>query len=318
MAVVSVVKKCMHCGCENELDVAELGEVLGYPDLDSRPSVLDNQMINFGIQRCKNCQYASSDIEVKMDFDESILESDEYVDIVNSNYPYVARSYMLASMIMESKGEYQDAAKYMLKACWVLDDHEQDAADERIKAANLFAQDELKDENKYIVIDLYRRAEYFEDAKDLLDSVELDIVPDELYKFYDFERILIDACDSECHNVSEYNSFKGGSKPSETPLYDSMEELERKLFDQNNQETIRLPFVDGIKDFNNLGTIQLDVDGINKYYSLLSIVGGEDNVAYVYELTFNENGKLIDISIVNDENIVNNVFEEYNKLVEQN
>ena len=44
MAVVSVVKRCMHCGCENELDVAELGEVLGYPDLDSRPSVLDNQM----------------------------------------------------------------------------------------------------------------------------------------------------------------------------------------------------------------------------------------------------------------------------------
>jgi len=166
-----LVKKCMHCGALNRCDEITSTSSYGLPDLDTRPASLKRDTIKFGIERCKNCNYSSNNIEEKIEFDENILESDNYKKVLNSNYPELAKSYILASIIKESIDDYVNAAIFMLNACWVLDDNKIDAKKSRLIAAKLFEKIDDEEVTRLIIIDLYRRAEEFDKAREIIKKL---------------------------------------------------------------------------------------------------------------------------------------------------
>ena len=149
------IKKCMHCGCEKEYNVMGSTSSFGAPDLDTRPAPLARNTLEYGIQRCPKCNYSNNDIEKKIDFDDSILKGDKYIEILNSKIPEVAKSYLLAALLKESINDYNLASRFMLNACWVFDDHNIDCKKYRIQCAKLFEKLKLNDTYRLIIIDLY-------------------------------------------------------------------------------------------------------------------------------------------------------------------
>ena len=234
------IKKCAHCGCENEFDVVCSTSTFGPSDLDTRPAPLARYNILYGVQRCKKCNYCNENIEEKVDFDEAILTSKNYLKVINSNYPELAKNYMLASIIMESVMRYGDAGIFMLQACWVLDDEGLDAKKTRIVAAKLLEKEFVMDAYRLIAIDLYRRAEEFEAAKILINKSKFFIEDVYMKKVLKCEEVLVDIFDSECHDCSEIEKFIGESELEEKLKADTPEEVLRKLFDEESTESLYL------------------------------------------------------------------------------
>lgn len=323
--VVSVLKKCMHCGCETSFDVMEDVTEYGPPDLDTRPSETKRSTINFGVQRCPNCHYASDDISQLVPFDDGILKSERYLEIHNSSYPYNARSYMMASLIKESVEDYEKAAYFMLNACWVLDDNNIDSYEERLEAASLYLKGDLDQTTKLIVIDLYRRAESFDDAKELLDSEDISELPGGLKDCYDFERILIDKGDSDCHNFNEYSIFAEEVTEIQSDFgqigyeadTDTIDEISRKLFDEDNQEPIYLPYLGDSVPFTVIGVIPVETEDGNRLFTLLQSDRIEENSALIFELFLKGDGSLQEMRPVYDGDTIDIVFDIYTKLVEE-
>ena len=232
-----ILKKCEHCGNENYYDVVETLLSIGKPDLDMRPAPPKRYAINYEIERCNKCNFSNIDIERKIDFDKDVLTSEIYNKILKSDYPEIAKSYMLASVIYESINNYNIAAQLMLNACWVLDDCKKDAKKARIVAAKLFQIEEVSNKDKIVIIDLYRRARELVKAKELLNDFKKIVISEELKNIIEFEEMLIDKFDIKSHSYKEIDEY---FKEKDLVKIDSIEEIERKLFDPNSNELINL------------------------------------------------------------------------------
>lgn len=303
-------KKCSCCGHLNEVDLFEDIEELGLRDLDCRPANPKRQEIRFKVHRCEKCGYASKDISAPIDFDIKILQSQEYLDILHSSYSYLTKTYMLASMIKESINNYEEAAELLLNACWILDDKGADAIELRLKTIELYKKCKETDKVKRIIVDLYRRAEEFFDAEEYLNEVKNTVLDKVDRQVLDFEEKLIEEYDSDCHSLSEI-------EVSEAIDYlgiqeDSLSELERKLYDENSNESLYITYEGKVTKFDQVALIQLN----NRLFTILgSEVLGEDG-ALVYELV--GDAKLESLEYVVDGDIVDKVIEEYYKLLKEN
>ncbi len=316
--VHQILRKCVHCGTVNSYDVVGSTITFDMPDLDTRPAPLKRDTIKFGIERCKNCNYSSNNIEEKIEFDENILESDNYKKVLNSNYPELAKSYILASMIKESIDDYVNAAIFMLNACWVLDDNKIDAKKSRLIAAKLFEKIDGEEVTRLIIIDLYRRAEEFDKAREIIKKSYGLIKDDFNKKVLKCEEVLVDIYDSECHPCSEIDKFIGESGIEEEKA-DSMEEVERKLFSENSKENIRLYSNKGVlATFEQVALIPLELNGEKNIYAILHPIDSivEDDEALVFQLIGEEH--LDELSLISDDDIIDKVFNEYYRLVEEN
>ena len=312
--ITSVVKKCCNCGCESEFDSFFDDVEYSLPDLDFRPAQTKRQEIDFGIERCPKCNYVAVDISIKRDIDSSFLQSEEYQEILNSTYPYLAKSYLLEGLIQEKLGHNLEAGLAVLKACWVLDDNNIDCLEEREKSANLLANAKLDDKTRVILLDVYRRAELFDEAKEYADSLDL---PVEYQKIVEIEKELIGEYDSDCHSQSEYVSLTPSVnfETEDVGGCDSIEDIESKLFGEG-QEAIIMPF-DGVPtSFDLIATLEVSIDGANRWFSILHSEKQNEDEAFVYELEINEDGKLVGLDPCYSEDVINQVFDEYYKLVE--
>lgn len=315
MAEDKIVKRCANCGYQNEIDYMEPIEEYGLRDLDTRPAAPKRQEIRFGVHRCEKCGYASKDISARIDFDASILQSDKYQDVLHSNYSYLTKTYMLASMIKESIKAYDEAAELMLNAAWMRDDKGLDAQELRLEAARLYKECPKTDKVKRILVDLYRRAEEFDEAEELLNEYK-DTVQDKVVKqVLDFEEKLIEEFDSDCHSCSEMET-------SDVIDYlgigaDPIREIERKLYDENSNESIYLEYDGKVSKFDQVALIQLDIENKNRLFTILSneeVLG--EGAAIVYELI--GDGVLERLEYVEDGAVVDLVIAEYYKLLEDN
>lgn len=315
--VHEIEKKCMHCGSVHRFDVLASTSSFGRPDLDTRPAPLARQAIQFEIERCPNCNYASDDIEEKIDFDDSLLTSDNYLKVLKSDYPELAKSYILASMIQESIENYAKAALFMLKVCWVLDDNKLDAKKPRLIAVKLFEKIE-GEESKLIIIDLYRRAEEFEKARFMINKSKEIIEDNYLKEILKCQEVLVDLFDSECHSCSEIDNFIGESGLEEKPGADSPEEMERKLFEEDCDEPIRLYNSLGeIISFSQVAIIPIEHGEKKNIYAILQPLDIEledEDEALVFSLVGDD--KLEGLELVTDDSIVDEVFDEYYRLIE--
>lgn len=312
-----VVKTCMHCGEKNKFEVVGSTSSFGQPDLDTRPAPLARQTVQYGVQRCSKCNYASDDIEEEFEFDDSILTSENYLKVLKSDYPDVAKNYILASMIKESVMDYNEAAVFMLEACWVLDDHNVNAKKPRIIAAELFEKSVGIETSRLIAIDLYRRAEEFDKAKVLINKSKEFIEDKFLKKLLLFQETLVDIFDSECHSCSEIGKFIGEDELMDNGLSeDTMEEIEMKLFDPDCKEPI-YKIVQGKRvGFQQIALIPLDENGKREVYTILHPEDMEvEDEALVFKLVGNE--KLEELEFIRDDDVIDKVFDEYYRLVEE-
>lgn len=312
------VKMCMHCGKINKFQVLGSTSTFGPSDLDTRPAPLARQAIEYEIQRCSQCNYASDDIEKIIKFDDSILTSENYIKVLNSDYPELAKSYILASMIKESIRNYNEAAVFMIKACWVLDDNKIDAKKPRIIAAKLFEKSIGIEPSRLIIIDLYRRAEEFEAAKIMINKSK-EFIDDKFQKkVLQCEEVLVDIYDSECHNCSEIDTFIGesGLEKKEELETDTMEEVERKLFSDDSEPITLRSDTGKIVTFQQIAVIPLEILEEKNIYVILRPEDEDlpEDEALVFQLIGEEN--LEELSLIKDDDVIDLVFNEYYKLVE--
>ncbi len=312
----STTKKCINCGYMNRYQVVGSTIALDSPDLDTRPAPLQRETIEYGVERCSNCNYASGDIEEKIKFDANILKSEQYIKVLKSSYPELAKSYMLASIIKESVNDYIAAGMLMLNACWVLDDNKIDAKRTRIVTAKLFEKSELNETIRMIMIDLYRRAEDFLKAKELIKET-YNYIEDGLHKrILLCEEKLVNNADSSCHSCSEIGTIIGETMVEEEA--DSLEAVKRKLFDENSTEPIRLYGMNGLVTLKQIAIIPLTINEKQIIYAILQPVDDDiqDDEALVFELVGGE--EIEEIKLVTNGDISNEVFEEYYRLIEEN
>ena len=309
------IRKCIHCGCETEFVLVTSTNSFGACDLDSRPAPMARETIAYGIQRCPKCNYANTNISVETLFNPEILESEIFLKVLNSDYPELAKSYMLGSIISESIEEYDEAAYDMLNASWVLDDNNIDARKTRKVAAKLFEKIHPNAEKYIILIDLYRRAEDFDMAKKWLATAKQYTTDKYLKKLLFLEEQLIDTYDSECHNCDDYNNYKELGFDDELKI-DSFEEIERKLFDENSDETIILNFRGEPTEFSQIGVFHANIDGKERLFAMLSCPEIDEETGFVFEIIGMK--KIEDFVFVNDDYTNEKVFEVYYKLLEEN
>lgn len=203
---------CGFCGhTKNFMDWASTNS-FGSPDLDTRPAGNYRTAINqILVKRCENCGYCNADIEKCPDNIDSIINSTEYQNQLNSDlFPEKANEFLCKSIILESNQEIENAAWTALHAAWNCDDNERYVQSKkcRIRAIELF---ELANnafslsfkklgELSLLLIDLYRRTEQFDKAEKLY-SLRLTKEEDYLFKqILTFQNHLI--------SIQEVKAFK--------------------------------------------------------------------------------------------------------------
>lgn len=310
--ITTALKKCMHCGFESEFDLYFDDVEYGLPDLDFRPSQTKRQEIDFGIERCPKCNYVARDISIKRDIG-IILDSEEYQEILNSTHPYLVKSYLLEGLIQIKLGNNLASGLAILNACWVLDDNNIDCIEEREKAASLLRGATLDDKGKVILVDVYRRAELFDEALEYIETLDLSL---EYQKIIDVEKTLIEEYDSDCHSMSEFNTLTLKTNDFDyVDGADSIEVLESKLFGDGSEALI-MPYEGEVASFDLIATLEVLVDGVSRWFSILHCEKQNDDEAFVYELNMNEDGTLSSIEACDSEEVINQVFDAYYKLVE--
>ena len=116
-------EECAICGQTNEYDVLSSSNVLGPPDLDTRPSEMERATFNMWIQTCPSCGYCAPAISEQIENTSAVINSSSYLEQLNdSRFPELANAFLCYSLIQESIGKYDDAGRSSIHAAWVCDD----------------------------------------------------------------------------------------------------------------------------------------------------------------------------------------------------
>ena len=172
------MQKCCLCGSENECSVLGSTNTMGSPDLDLRPAQMERGTMHGWFQECESCHYVSVDLTQASDNARSIVESDDYQALIgNSDLPPIARRFALCSLLNAHDREIAGTA--LLRAAWVCDDEEnsdqaksfRNQAADTLKKLQPFENSEEHATLATMLIDVFRRAERFEEATKLANQL---------------------------------------------------------------------------------------------------------------------------------------------------
>ncbi len=177
-------RKCIICGHDYHYQQLLENTSFGMRDLDTRPPGMLRRMMHLTLQKCPNCGYVNNDVSIRIkDFDESILKSEEYLEILNDEkINFAIKKFKLYGFIMKDI-DNQKAGMAYLRAAWMADDAkcEKEARMLRSKAIKYLEASLKTNENenvKLILVDLYRRVGLFEEAHEyamfLLNNLGLE------------------------------------------------------------------------------------------------------------------------------------------------
>ena len=214
----SIKKKCAICGKISKHSEILSTNVLGSPDLDTRPPNMERSTIFTWVQRCPWCGYCASDISKRIREAENIIHSVSYKQqLNNSAFPELANSFLCFSLILENVGNYAGAGWECIHAAWSCDDANLNTCAQscRKKAVILLQKAREKGQSfakrtgaeETIMADLLRRSGQFELAlkvcNDGLKKNPEKIISDILR----FQKILIGKSDVACHTIAEANDI---------------------------------------------------------------------------------------------------------------
>lgn len=307
-------KKCFCCGGEENFTEIVSAQELSRPDLDCRPAAIVRYLLQYEVQRCPYCNYSSDDVSKKIDFDKNILKSEQFFRVDNSLYPELVKSFIFASMIRESIKKNKEAADFMIRACWALDDEGIDTKKERLVAAKLYERVRPTDEIRIVIIDLYRRAKEFEIAKKLIEAAQTKIKDKYLLKVLGLEKKLVDACDSSCHSREEIDD---DCEDEKMLTCDTMDDVVRKLFDDDCNEHLFIKVKGDIKEFEQVALLKVNIKGVDRIFAILTCDDlDDDNTVAVFEL-IGEN-ELEKLDLIDDKEILEKVYDRYYEMLDPN
>jgi hypothetical protein len=194
--------KCAVCGRKSTHSKLSSTNTMGPPDLDLRPAEMKRSTMEMWVQKCPHCGYCATPIDKEREGAREVMGGDRYRELSqNQAYPELARNFLCASLILESAGEYVEAAWQSLYAAWTCDDGEKEelAKDCRLAAFQLFsrARDRgeriLEDEGaeELVLADILRRSGSFDHALRLCEE-GMRKSPDRFFsRLLKFERSLI-------------------------------------------------------------------------------------------------------------------------------
>ena len=143
-----------------------------------------------------------------------VVKSQEYVEQLNNPvYPILANSFLCSAILHCESKNFAAASWSHIHAAWTCDDskHTDQASACRQKAAEMIR---IAEENKQpiskqiggstaILIDLLRRSGQIEQAEELLVTLPDKPYEDIIDRILNFQRILLQRGDLNCHTIEE-------------------------------------------------------------------------------------------------------------------
>ena len=207
---------CAVCGMQQT--VHEMGSTssFGAMDLDTRPPPLRRSTMHLWVHECGECGYVAPELAAAVDGAGRIVASAEYrAELKSADRVQLANRMVCRSLLDAATGDLTTAGWRRLHAAWACDDANamDEARRQRLAALELFerarasgqrAMKSVEGGDELLLADIARRAGDFERALGLcVAGLALTKVPEFVRRILEFERALILARDTACHDVGE-------------------------------------------------------------------------------------------------------------------
>ena len=195
---------------------------MGSPDLDLRPAPMERETMESWFQECGSCHYVSVDLGQESDNAKQIVESEDYQSLIaNSTLPQIARRFAFCALLNAHDREIAGTA--LLRAAWVCDDVEnpdlaksfRNQSADTLKKLQPFENSEEQATVATMLIDVFRRAERFEEATKLANQLlKFKAVKrsEVMLAVVNFQRSLCESKASDCRQVKEAIQARSASE----------------------------------------------------------------------------------------------------------
>lgn len=204
---------CSNCGVSVECTILTSTNTFGSPDLDLRPAEMQRSTMRSWLQECPECGYVNGNLSSANEDAKQIIESEPYQAVENnSQLPEIARRFAKYAMLQHAAPEAAGAA--LIRAAWACDDvrntgqaklYRNEAAD-ILLTLQPFADDEANTTIATVLVDVLRRAERFEEAKTLANSLQSfnAVNANEIVcSVLQYQCRLCDDRDTACHTIAD-------------------------------------------------------------------------------------------------------------------
>lgn len=213
---------CAVCGSKQT--VREIGSTnsFGAMDLDTRPPEMRRSTMNLWVHECGECGYVAPELGKAVEGAGRVVASAEYrAELQHESRARLANRFVCRSLLAAAEGDLASAGWRRLHAAWACDDANrgEEARVQRRAALALFEQARAQGAvamksvvggDEVLLADIARRIGEFGQAERYVAAgLALLEVPAFLTKLLLFERELVMARDTGCHNVSEAEEAGG-------------------------------------------------------------------------------------------------------------
>jgi len=207
--------ECSICNKKSSHELIMSTNEFGYPDLDTRPPEMRRSTMVYWVQECPYCGYCNENIGYANKEYPELIKTESYRDqLKNKDYPQLANRFLCNSFLTERDKSYKESGLQSLYAAWACDDspeHSEMAIKCRERAYDLFQLAKSNGENilnndledGVILVELLRRMKRFDEG---LEKCIKELSKNSngiLKKILEYEKLLIENKDSNCHNVRE-------------------------------------------------------------------------------------------------------------------
>jgi hypothetical protein len=207
---------CALCG--NKQTVTELGSTnsFGPMDLDTRPAEMQRSTLHLWVHECTECGFVAPELKESVASDGRVATSRSYLEELGMpGRNRTVNRFVCRSILDEAAGDFGAAGWRRLHAACACDDAalQEEARVQRLKALALFekaraagghAMKSVLGGDEILLADLARRAGEFDQAFQFCTAgLVLAHLPEFVGKLLRFERALVMARDTACHNVGE-------------------------------------------------------------------------------------------------------------------
>lgn len=212
--VFQETKQCGICGSVAEYTSIGSTNAFGSADLDTRPPEMKRSTIFAWVQRCAKCGYCDADVSQSCPSTPEVVASAAYkAQLSDPSYSELANSFLCTAMIYRADGDYGTAAWALIHGAWVCDDTAKtdgakscrQMAAEMISLAEEHGQRAGADDraNTAILVDLLRRSNQFEQARQVLAKQQSSEGGDVIGRVLKFQKALLNKNDTSCHTIAE-------------------------------------------------------------------------------------------------------------------
>lgn len=200
---------CAVCATRSVHTLMTSSGAYGSYDLDLRPPPLLRHTMNLWLQQCPTCHYVNDRLDHRLADAAAIVYSPEYRAIAQLDpEPELVQRFKRHALLLADQP--LSAAKALLHAAWVCDDHghlalaracRDECADLMIGVDNAGpAEPQLRSQT--VLVDVLRRAERFDEAEEWLERLlEQPGLTDPMIRVLHYQRRLLQAGDVGRHEV---------------------------------------------------------------------------------------------------------------------